>query len=247
MPSIPELGEGIHHALFLDLDGTLADIAPVPHLAVVAPEIAAAVRDLAARLDGALAIVSGRTLEDIDALMQPLRLPAAGMHGCVMRDWQGSIRTAGGAQDIAETRQILRDRLGKSPGILIEDKGPAIAIHYRLRPDLGDVVLQTAAEAVAPYPFLKLVPGRKVVEILPASVSKGAAIRALLKSAPFRDRKPIFAGDDVTDEDGFAAVNEAGGLSIKIGLGASQAQYRFLSAATFRDWIISLSQVEFFA
>ncbi|QTL03782.1 trehalose-phosphatase [Aquabacter sp. L1I39] len=206
------------HAFFFDVDGTLLDIADHPDGVIVPADLAADLNRLLERAGGAVAFVSGRTVERLDAIFHPLRLPAAGAHGAEMR-----IRSDAETERIspqlspAIRAQVLRTarELGD---LLVEDKGASLAIHYRSRADAKQELghrLEAIAELAADP--LTVLPGHMVFELKHSGRDKGVAIEALLGTSPFHGRRPVFIGDDVTDEAGFAAVRRHGGLSIAVG------------------------------
>jgi trehalose 6-phosphate phosphatase len=231
-------------ALFLDVDGTLVDIAPVPDAVIVPPGLGDVLRRLRAGLDGALALVSGRPLAGIDALFAPLRLPAAGQHGA-------ELRLRGDTPPIALTRDPALDILAERameiaverPGVLVEDKGLSIAIHYRLAPQYREELHRLAAELVAGSGAgIELLPVRMGVELKSRAISKGSAIEWFMRAPPFHGRVPVFVGDDRTDEFGFAAVLKLGGQAIRVGdLGPSLAPLRLASPHAVRDWLAAAS------
>ena len=231
-------------ALFLDVDGTLVDIAPVPDAVIVPPGLGDVLRRLRAGLDGALALVSGRPLAGIDALFAPLRLPAAGQHGA-------ELRLRGDTAPIALARDPALDILAERameiaverPGVLVEDKGLSIAIHYRLAPQYREELHRLAAELVAGSGAgIELLPVRMGVELKSRAISKGSAIEWFMCAPPFHGRVPVFVGDDRTDEFGFAAVLKLGGQAIRVGdLGPSLAPLRLASPHAVRDWLAAAS------
>ncbi len=230
-------------ALFLDVDGTLADIASRPTLAKITPDTLAALGILSSRMEGAVAIISGRKLEEVDALMGLQKYAAAGIHGAELRSADGRVTIDHAlAPSIGELEAELRGRVGGADGIIVERKPVSVAVHYRENPALHDEIHELAVQLVRSRPQFKLMTGKMIIEILPARIDKGLAIRTLMQSPPFSGRTPIFAGDDVTDEDGFIVVREMNGISIKIGNGPSQAEWGFNTAAGFREWLQRLSQ-----
>lgn len=238
----PPLRTLTNHALFLDIDGTLADIASKPSLAFIEPSTIADLSALFVALDGALALVSGRQLEEIDRLTGGSGLPAAGIHGAQLRTRQGtSIASHLEPKIFTQIEADVHDLIRGLDGIMIERKPLAVAIHCRANPDLESHVQSLALSIIPKYAALKLITGKCIAEILPVSVDKGTAIAEFMKSPPFRGRIPIFAGDDVTDEDGFAMVNSMNGVSIKIGSGPSQAAYGLETADAMRFWLSQLS------
>lgn len=205
--------------LFLDVDGTLLEIAPTPQ----SVSVDAALRGLLLRasdaLDGAVALVSGRPLAALDDLFALGSWPAAGLHGGERRDATGRMHVCAANRGRLEpVRVALRRLVAETPGALLEDKSDALAVHYRAVPEfewkLRRIVRQCAVPLAPEYHVLD---GKCVIEIKPAVASKGHAIRAFLREPPFAGRMPIFVGDDATDIDGFAYVEEAGGVSVAVG------------------------------
>ncbi|MBE0614841.1 MAG: trehalose-phosphatase [Burkholderiales bacterium] len=225
-------------AYFLDVDGTLIDIADTPD----AVHIDAALLELIARLQqesGAVALVSGRGLAFLDQRLGKLNLPMAGQHGLERRTAEGRLWThAAPAAAKTAIKAALAPILARHPGLLLEDKGLTLALHYRLAPRLASyahrLMARLAADADA---GLEVQRGRCVAEIKPAGMDKGAAITAYLTEPPFKGRRPVFIGDDRNDEHGFAAVNKRDGISIKVGKGASCARYRLPDVAAVRRWL----------
>lgn len=233
-------------ALFLDVDGCLIDIAPTPDAVVVTPGLPDLLQRLHQQFGGAVALVSGRTLGELDRLFHPARLPAAGQHGLERRDHP----PAPLARGFTAAGQALERFVAETPGTLIEHKSCGYAVHYRASPAAGPAVDQMArAVAMATDPPLTVVPGKMVVEVRMPGADKGTAIRGFMQEAPFRGRIPVFIGDDVTDEDGFAMVNVFGGHSIRVGpppvpaipgAPATAARWTVPDAAVFRDWLHAL-------
>lgn len=237
----PRLRTLENYALFLDIDGTLADIAPEPSLAFVAPSTVSDLKALSISLNGALALVSGRQLAEIDKLVGLAGISAAGIHGAQLRTQAGTRLVQDQLPEVfvqieAEVRNLTR----ALEGIRFELKPLAVAIHFRANPKLESHIHEIASSVVSKHAGLKLIKGKCIAEILPDSVNKGNAIAELMQSLPFRGRVPVFAGDDVTDEDGFTSVNSMKGISIKIGNGPSNAVYGFETAAKFRAWLSQL-------
>ncbi len=240
-PPLPAPSE--RWAIFLDIDGTLVAIAETPQAVQVEPDLLALLERLRQRCDGALAVVSGRALADIDRLLAPLRLPAAGLHGRERRRVDGTLLESGGPEAIiAPLRPLLAAYAEARPGLLLEDKHGSLALHYRLAPAYAASVCRHARRLAAEEPQLRVIFGRKVVEFQPRGSDKGSAIAAFLAEPPFAGRRPVYAGDDATDEDGFAMVNRLGGLSIKVLNGerrapASAAQFQLRSVAALHRWL----------
>ena len=187
---------------------------------------------------GALALLSGRRLDDLDRIFWPLRLPAAGIHGLERRRADGSLEIMGG-EAIAALRQPLGAFAAQEPGLLLEDKGLALALHYRGAPH-REAATRAFARALAARSSaaLRLLEGKMVVEFHANYADKGRAIELFMAEPPFRGRRPVFAGDDVTDEDGFRAVRRLGGIAVRVGeVGASAAQWHLPSVAALRAWL----------
>lgn len=226
-------------AFFLDVDGTLFELADRPDAVHTDPAIMQLLAGLRAASGGAVALISGRPVAAVDSLFSPLRLPVAGLHGIERRDALGKLHSHSFAE--APLRRIagrLAACATQHAGLIFEDKGLALALHYRQAPHLKDVVHETAAAvAVELGEEFELMHGKMVIEIKPGGRNKGAAIEEFLGEAPFRGRLPVFVGDDVTDEYGFAVVNRLGGHSVKVGPGASAARWRLADASAVRDWL----------
>jgi trehalose 6-phosphate phosphatase len=226
-------------AFFLDLDGTLLEIAETPEEVDPGPQDVLLLGKLQHACDGALALISGRSLSRIDQLFSPLVLPAAGQHGVERRDAQGkrhrhrfpvsSLRPAAGG---------IRSFAARHQGLVFEDKGASVALHYRLAPQLEAAARSVAEAAVAQAGgALEMQIGKMVFELKPAGVNKGSAIDQFMAEAPFAGRTPFFLGDDVTDEFGFQVVNRLGGHSVKIGRGETSARWRLADPAAAKAWL----------
>lgn len=222
-------------ALFLDFDGTLVEIAPSPDSVKVDRRLPSALNVVRLRLGGALALVSGRPISFLDAMMQPFSFDAAGLHGA-------QIRVGGSVREQADTPVAMREatraliRFANSHvGIIVEDKDLSVALHWRLAPHLHDEALDLMRRlAISMGPTVRLQEGKAVAEIVPASASKGGAISSLMQVEGYAGRLPVFIGDDITDEAGFAAVNAMGGLSVRIGAGETIAGCRLDSPTELR-------------
>jgi trehalose 6-phosphate phosphatase len=221
------------------MDGTLIEIAETPSAADTDPCLLNLIRHLHAACQGAVAVVSGRAVADLDHRLAGLNLPLAGQHGLERRDSAGrhyQHATTPRAKDAIEAH--LRPVLQRHPGLLLEDKGLSLALHYRRTPQLASYVhrlLHSLVEGVKDS--LQLQKGKRVVEIKPAGYDKGTAVEDFLAEPPFRGRRPVYIGDDTTDEHGFAVVNRHDGISIKVGKGRSQARYRLPDVAAVRGWL----------
>jgi len=226
-------------AYFLDVDGTLIDIADTPDAA----HVDTALLDLIARLQrasgGAVALVSGRALTYLEDCLGTLRLPLAGQHGLERRDAAGRlwIHAAAPAAKCA-IKEALAPALARHPGLLLEDKGLTLALHYRLAPHLGAyahrLMVRLASAAGA---GLEVQRGKRVAEVKPSGIDKGTAVAEYLAESPFRGRRAVFIGDDLNDEHGFAEVNKLGGISIKVGKGSSCARFRLRDVTAVRLWL----------
>jgi trehalose 6-phosphate phosphatase len=231
-------------ALFLDIDGTLLELAATPDRVRVDAHVVALLPALAARLDGALALITGRAIADADRLFRGLRLPIAGQHGCERRGADGTLHThAPAPAGLEQLRASIRRLTEMQDGLLLEDKGSTLAIHYRLAPGLAGHVHRTVrahlAAAIAEGASLRLQTGKGLVEIKPDGRDKGTAIAEYMAEPPFAGRVPVFVGDDRTDEYGFDAVARMGGWGVKVGRGPTRAAYRLPSVATVRRWLVA--------
>lgn len=228
-------------ALFLDVDGTLLEIARTPDAVRVSAALRETLQRAQQRVNGALALISGRTIASLDRLFAPARFAAAGQHGFERRDAQGwHVVPEVDAQELEYVRQMLHKLKERHANLLIEDKGASLAVHYRTEPRLEPVVHQALNELQGMLAGrYRLRPGKCVVELVPAGIfSKRTAVEAFMHEAPFAGRVPVFVGDDITDEDGFAAVNAMGGHSIKVGrLGQTQAEYCLPDVEAVLAWL----------
>lgn len=234
----PELSASA--ALFLDFDGTLAPIAARPQDVRVPPWVLPSLQALATRLQGALAIVSGRPIEQLDAFLAPLHLAAAGAHGAEWRDAAGRLSH----QRAAPPRHVVecaRRLVAQHTGLLLEPKTSGLSLHYRARPELEalcrDALVASLAAAPADALRWEWLHGHCVFELKQRAVSKGVAVTALLSQPPFAGRQPVFVGDDVTDEDGIHAVQAAGGFGVRVGAGPTQARYRLGDTEAVGHWL----------
>lgn len=229
-------------AFFLDVDGTLIDIAETPDGVVVPPELPAILSALAKRAGGAVALVSGRTIEALDRLVAPARLPAAGVHGAEMRFADGT-RASLDAEGMDAVRAGLAELTARHPDLLVEDKGPAIAVHYRARPALGPEVEIALRASIAGNEKLHLQPGKMVLEVRPAGADKGRALARFMETPPFSGRSPVAIGDDLTDEHMFQVAREMGGLAGNVGAQKRKtaATVRLASPDSVRKWLQSLT------
>ena len=231
-------------ALFLDVDGTLLEIAATPQAASVPDELRERLRTLFLASGGAVALISGRAVMDLDALFAPLRLPSAGLHGFEHRGAAGAYRRrpAPSAAALESARGGMLHLARQHPGLLVEDKNFALALHYREAPELEQTALTAMREIAARTEGqLELQRGKMVVELRPAGANKAQAVAGFLAEAPFGGRLPIFIGDDLTDEPAFELVNRLGGLSAVVSAARpSAALARLTDVAAVRAWLAQL-------
>jgi trehalose 6-phosphate phosphatase len=233
-------------ALFLDLDGTMVDIAPRPD-EVRAPRcLIHSLEMLFERLGGALAVISGRPIAAIDAVLAPLRLPAAGIHGAEIRFDAREERPQCMAPPITAAVRWMLAPLASIPGVLVEDKTVAIAVHYRQNPEAVERVREVvmAAAGAGRAEGVTVISGKCAFEIKPAGISKGTAIAEFMSRPPWTGHRPVFVGDDVTDEAAFAELPRWGGLGLAVGESRPGAIVRFATAADVRAWLASLVEQE---
>lgn len=225
-------------ALFLDVDGTLVDVAPTPQAVSVDAQLLALIRDLQRASGGAVALISGRSMTDLDALFDPLRLPMAGMHGFERRSAQGVVtRPDIHRAKLDRLRNDLREFAHSLGRGLLEDKEYAFALHFRQAPDLESRIRDGMARiSDAASPAFELIEGDCVVEIKAAAANKGAAIEAFMQEAPFAGRTPIFIGNDTTDMDGFAAIRRLNGIAIGVGERVT-TDWHLDDPAAVRKWL----------
>lgn len=203
-------------ALFLDIDGTLLDIAPTPEAVVIPADLPATLEAASAWLGGALAVVSGRPLASIDHLLSPLKLPCAAEHGAVLRLPDGALRQAAPGPLPDHWSDRVRAAVADWPGVLIDAKPHGLALHYRLAPERENDVRTLLSTLIAEETDFEILPAKMAFELRHRGMHKGAAVRDFMARSPFEGRRPVFVGDDVTDEDGFAAARDYGGLGLHV-------------------------------
>src|ERR1051325_8224457 len=237
---VPHLSEC---ALLLDIDGTLLDFAPTPREVWVPPGLAKTLNRLLERTSGALALVSGRSLNDIDLIFAPSEYPAVGGHGAEMRL---STDSAAGAAPGPRMARYLKKRLAaiaqRSPGILLEDKGYSLALHYRLAPHAEKAIYEAVSliRADLPNAPIEVLPGKCVCEIKHSGFTKASGVRELMTHEPFKGRRPVFIGDDVTDESVFAIMPDLGGQAFSVGRRAHGVAGHFDEPRDVREWLSHL-------
>jgi len=226
-------------AILLDIDGTILDIAPAPQEVWVPPTLRHTLRRLQQLTGGALALVSGRKLADIDLIFAPLQLAAIGGHGAELRQVPGAESRKRVDSLSAELKRRLAALTELGPGILVEDKGYSLALHYRLAPD-QEAALRAAIAGIcarAAPDSVSILRGKQMFEVKPAGVSKAIAVRELMNYPPFNDRHPIFIGDDTTDEPVFDIIPEFGGLSFSVGRDVPGVHGHFDTPEEVRSWL----------
>jgi trehalose 6-phosphate phosphatase len=243
-PTPPTIG--LQSAVFLDVDGTLLEIAPRPELVEVPVGLPALITCLAEQRQGALALISGRQLAQLDRLFRPWHGAAAGLHGIERRRADGvldRILDSAGAAALDLIRPKLAALAGRTSGLILEDKGSTLALHYRAAPDRETeirsraIALQQEAGAA-----VRVIAGKMVVEFQPRGINKGLAIAAFLEEQPFLGRTPVFVGDDTTDEDGFAEIRRRGGTAVQVGSPRkTAANYRLPSVEAVLNWLAKTS------
>ena len=236
---IPHLSEC---AVLLDIDGTLLDLAPTPREVWVPPGLANTLRRLHARTGGALAMVSGRSLNDIDLIFAPDQFPAVGGHGAEMRV-RGTDEAVSAAPPMDTELKLRLAAIAKlSPGILLEDKGYSLALHYRLAPHAEKAIYEAVSliRADLPNAPIEVLPGKCVCEIKHAGSNKATGVHELMKREPFRGRRPFFIGDDVTDESVFAIMPDMRGLAFSVGRRAEGVAGHFDAPADVRQFLAHL-------
>ena len=227
-------------ALFLDMDGTLIDIAPRPDEVRVPPDLLPALHHAQAYAEGALAIVSGRPIAELDRLLAPARLPASGTHGAEFRP-HPSTPPERAACLPDRLRAAVRAAAAAMPGTLFEDKGATLAVHFRAVPEQAAALEGTLRACLAGHATLRLVTGDMVFEIKPAGFDKGAAVRRFMALPPFAGRMPIFISDHMIDAAGFDAALALGGLAYSVGARLPGTSGHFAGTADLRDWLGGLA------
>lgn len=233
-------------ALFLDVDGTLLELAETPQGVHVPTGLKQLLDEVRWRLDGALALVSGRSLANLDQLFSPLRFIASGVHGCERRTADHHVlRPEVDAATIAQVRNRLGEFARSHEGLLLEDKHYAVAMHFRRAPDMQDEVYRIMKEVLVQLgPSFALQAGKSVLELRPGAWTKGSSITSFMQEPPFIGRTPVFIGDDVTDEDAFEVVNAMNGVSIRVGpAAATQARHRLNGVSDVLRWLQTVPPV----
>src|SRR3989440_9631083 len=235
---VPHLGET---AILLDIDGTLLDLMPTPREVWVPPGLSKTLNRLLERTSGALALVSGRSLNDIDLIFAPEEFPAVGGHGAEMRVSAEAVVTNAPPMD-KELKRRLAAIAKLSPGILLEDKGYSLALHYRLAPHAEKAIYEAVSliRADLPNAPIEVLPGKCVCEIKHSGFTKATGVLELMAHEPFKGRRPIFIGDDVTDEAVFGIMPDLGGLAFSVGRRATGVADHFDEPRDVREWLAHL-------
>jgi trehalose 6-phosphate phosphatase len=228
--------------LFLDVDGTLIELTDSPLETFADSDLKSLLSSVAERLGGAVALVSGRSIHYLDALFAPLRLPSAGLHGVERRKASGALHGASFVDtQLSQARTAVNDLVAAHPGTSVEDKGRTIAVHFRMAPQAETAIRQSLAAIAKPLGSnYHIQDGNMVLEIKPRGFTKATAIKAFMKEPPFSGRKPVFVGDDLTDQDGFRLVEDQGGISIAVGERV-HGQFRLENAFAVRDWLQNIA------
>jgi trehalose 6-phosphate phosphatase len=237
---VPHLSET---AILLDVDGTLLDLMPTPREVWVPPDLAKTMNRLLARTNGALALVSGRSLNDIDLIFAPELFPAVGGHGAEMRVDAESESVAAHAPPMdKELKRRLAAIAKLSPGILLEDKGYSLALHYRLAPHAEKAIYAAVSliRADLPNAPIEVLPGKCVCEIKHSGFTKATGVRELMMHGPFKGRRPLFIGDDVTDESVFGIMPDYDGLAFSVGRRAKGVAGHFDAPSDVREFLAHL-------
>ena len=239
----PEIEFG-RDALFLDIDGTIIDIAPTPESVIVPESLKLSLSRVCERLGGALALVSGRTLSAVDELFAPLKFSAAGAHGAELRlEPNGAVKHRAVPLTAAE-KAAFADLLKLHPQIRIEDKVYTLAVHYRAAPELEDKIIAEVKERARKLrEGLRVLCGKYVIEVKTRGFNKGTGIQQIMGHPPFAGRRPIFLGDDITDEDGFAVLPKLSGIGVSVGRLLPGAAAYVPSPETVRRWLAQLAGV----
>jgi len=237
-PATPPAFDPARTAFFFDFDGTLVDIAEDPQAVELRPEVRDHLDAIHRATGGATAVISGRPIHELDTFLSPLRLAVAGVHGLERRSADGIVTSVEVDDDlIREIARPIEAFARENEGLIAERKSGSVALHYRQRPDLEEACRALAAALQDRDSRLRLLHGKMVVELKAGGRTKGDAIADFMAELPFRGRVPVFAGDDVTDEDGFRMLARWNGISIKVGEGATAATCRVANPAAFRDWL----------
>lgn len=230
--------------LFLDVDGTLVELTDTPSETTADLKINSLLQEISERLGGAVALVSGRKIETLDEMFAPLKLPAAGLHGVERRRADGTIQGASFVDAQLDTaRAAIKALVAAHPGTLLEDKDRTIGLHFRLAPQFEQALREAVVEIAKPLGSnYHIQNGKMLFEIKPRGFSKATAIQAFMKEAPFNGRRPVFVGDDLTDQDGFGVVEAHGGISVGVG-DRVLGQFYLPDVTAVRGWLQRLADL----
>ena len=248
--SIQSLRPNLDWALFLDVDGTILHLRETPDSVEASEHLLDILELISRRLNGAVALVSGRRIDDLDRIFVPHTLPTAGLHGLERRDATGHITQFPEPRALATLRVPLSELASSNEGVVVEDKSHALAIHYRQAPDQAGEIQRIVEDLIRPLAHeLHVIHGKMVSEVKPQHADKGSAIRDFMNETPFKGRLPVFIGDDTTDEDGFAYVNQLHGFAVRVGdSDSTAARYSVDSVddviAWLETWPSTLQQQE---
>lgn len=223
-------------ALFLDFDGVLVDFAPAPDLVKPEPYLVETLQRVSERLDGALAIVTGRPLADIDRFLAPMQPPAAGQHGREIR-LPGQAAEESLPPDLTKEEAAVRAFVADRDGTAAERKSGSVGVHYRQAPQHEAAARELMEGLLATRDELMLMRGKMIYELKEKGVHKGLGVETLMAVAPFAGRRPVMVGDDVTDEDGFRAAQSFGGAGVKVGEGETEAHHRAADLWAIHQWL----------
>lgn len=246
-----ETGRQDQWALFLDFDGTLVDIAEEPNAIVVDPSLVHILTSLKQRFNGALAIISGRPIETLDRYLDTCPIDAAGLHGLEIRVGGNWVQKPEKDARLRDSLLRAEEEIAQMEGVVLEDKTYSLALHWRRAPQYGKEVAMIARQICKELGNdYRLQEGKAVLEIIPSRAEKGHAIAALHRLCPYQGKRPVFIGDDVTDESGFNYVNEQEGISVRVGGGPTAAHYKLESPHKLREllqgWVMGESIVKAF-
>ena len=235
----PETLDGV--ALFLDFDGTLVDLAETPDAIRVPPDLPNLLRRLGERLEGRLALVSGRAIRDLERHLSCRGLAVSGSHGLELRLTDGSFVPLAAPRGLDQARERVHRFAAATPDLLVEDKPFSVALHYRQAPERAEAVHAFMA-SLASATGLSVQSGKMVAELRPAGADKGDAVRAFMAEPPFVGARPVFVGDDLTDEDAFCAAADLGGGGVLVGPARdSAARWRLPGVAAVAEWLHALA------
>jgi len=240
----PPPSPSLEWCLFLDVDGTLIELKDSPVDSFADPALKSLLSDVSQRLGGAVALVSGRSIEYLDVLFAPLRMPAAGLHGVERRRASGAMQGASFVDaQLGRARSAVAALVDAHPGTMVEDKGRTLAVHFRMAPQYEESIRRSMVEIVKPLGSnYHIQEGSKVLEIKPRGFNKAGAVKAFMAEPPFAGRRPVFVGDDLTDQDGFKIVEDQGGISIAGG-DRVDGQYRLPNPAAVRGWLTGIASL----